>query len=308
MKKNLINRHRMITMVLDFLKKNVETLNLIPALAALITALDTLYQKINAAEKMQLTDPKARTQTKEELKQKLIGQMLEIIKRVKAFAMVSNDLVLKSIVDYSSTQLDAMPQENMVVACQHILETCSPRLGEMTDYGLNEGQITAATESLSQFELSIKGPKNARDERKKGTVKLDTLFTESVELLLKIDTLMELVGIDNADMLIDYKNLRMVDDLRGKSKGGKSGETGLMGSVTDVETGNGLAGVSMQLNGSASAATTTDADGNYSFILAKAGTHNLKATLNGYAVHNEANIAVTDGEYTEVDIELEASI
>lgn len=93
--KRMINKRRMLIAVLDFLLQNLTKLTAIPALAPLVETLRDIVARIGETHEAQLSSSEGQTQTKEELKQKSILTLLEIVKRAKAYALINNDLLLK---------------------------------------------------------------------------------------------------------------------------------------------------------------------------------------------------------------------
>jgi hypothetical protein len=294
----------MYNVVLSFLKKNQDRLTFAPAITGFIESLERTSNQISEMQEAQLTSSKGHTQSKKELKQKLVADLLEIIKRARAYAVVSNDLLLKEEMNYSATQLLGMPQESLIIACRRVLAACEPRMAELSAYGLKDDQITIVSDTITLFTAALPGAKTAIAQRKTATSELVNLFAEADEWLRKIDAMMEIVSTNDGVFYQDYRNLRVIDDLRGKSKPNVEGETGIMGTVGNIETGDDMPGVKLSLEGT-SYATTSDAAGNFSFAL-PAGTYTLKASLSGFADYTEEDIEVIEGEYAEVDIDMEA--
>ena len=305
MNKRFINKHRMFTAVLDFLRKNQAKLTFAPALIGFIDSFDATYNTISEMQEAQMGSSKGHTQTKKELKQKLATDLLEIIKRAKAYAVVTHDLLLKEEMNFSATQLLEMPQESLIIACNRVVAACTPHMAELSAYGLKDDQITTATDTLALYTAALPGTKAAIAQRKTATSELSGLFSAADELLRKIDAMMEIVSSIDTVFYQDYKNLRIIDDLRGKNKPGKPGETGISGTAGNMETGDDLPDVKVSLAGT-TYSTITDASGNYSFAL-PAGTYTLKASLSGFADYTEEDIEVIEGEYAEVDFDMEAS-
>lgn len=216
MLKRMINKRRMLIAVLDFLLQNLTKLNAIPALAALVETLQNIVARIGDTHQAQLSTSGGQTKTKEELKQNTIHLLLEIIKRAMAYALISNDLLLKSEVDYSASDLVAMPQNSLTDAGNKIIAACTSKVTVMAEYGITAAMLQGATESLAAYKAALPGVKRVIASRKTATGELDDLFVQADSTIKKIDALMEIAGMDDAHLLQEYKNLRVITDLKGK--------------------------------------------------------------------------------------------
>ena len=309
MEKRLINKHRMLIAVVDFLATNAARLTFAPAIATFIERLQDVMGRIAATQEAQLTSTVGKTQTKEALKKEAIGSILEIIKRAKAYSLVTKDLVLMDDVSYSQTQLDAMPQDSLVVAANKVINTCSGKVALMADYGLTAQLLADAGAKTEQYAAALPGTKRAIATRKTAATDLKTLFAEADNLLETLDALMEIGSTQAPALIEEYRNNRVIDDLRGKTKttttpAPATGSTGITGTVGNMDTGLNQPGVKLSLTGT-TFSTLTDADGAYTFTGCTPGTYTLNAELTGFTPYTEDDIEVTEGELTEVDFDME---
>ncbi|KAF0204760.1 MAG: hypothetical protein FD170_185 [Bacteroidetes bacterium] len=302
--KRMINKQRMQIAVMDFLEKNETKLLFAPALAGYVDILQDTLAHINTMQQAQLTSSEGHTQTKDALKQKVIDGLLEIVKRVKAYAIVTDDKILQEAVKYSYTNLQRLPQTSIVGAVNRVLDAARPKLADIAPYGLSPEMVENVEQDLQAYVAALPGTKRVIAYRKTATGELDNLFTAADSSLKKIDALMDIVS--NADPLFyqEYKNLRMVDDLKRKSNGNGSGKTGISGTVANLETGLNQPGVRVSIVGT-NQSTLTDAEGNYTLPLSEAGSYSIKAELKGYADYEEDEIEVESGVITDVDFDME---
>lgn len=80
--------------------------------------------------------------------------------------------------------------------------------------------------------------------------------------------------------------------------------TTLSGKVTNLNTGGAISGATVSITGPATASTTTDANGNYSFTGLQPGTYSVTGTHSGYKARTYSNVTVTAGQTTTQDIQL----
>lgn len=78
----------------------------------------------------------------------------------------------------------------------------------------------------------------------------------------------------------------------------------LEGTVTDAETGSGIEGAAVSIDGT-NYSTTTDADGNYSFIDIPVGTYTVTAAADGY-ISQSKEATVNENETTVLNFALDA--
>ena len=302
--KRFQNKKRMIEASADKLEKNIDKLGVVPVLPEFVVALRLKISQIDDTHEMQITSSGGYTQLKKDLRDTLTTDLLVVINRAKSFALVNNDQLLINDVNYAVYQLNDMSQENFGTVAGKVLKVCTDKFDALKPYGLTDQMLLAVSTDLTAYLAAKPGPKGAIVSRKSATTGLILLFKETDDLLVKIDAMMEIVRETEPGLYADYKGLRLIDDLRGKGKPGKNGEMGISGAVGNLETGLNLAGVLVSLAGT-SFTTSTDAEGNYSFTLPATGTYTLKASLNGFADYTEDNIEVTEGEFAEVDFDME---
>lgn len=115
-------------------------------------------------EHAQLVGFKGHTQTKEALQ--VIESILEIMKRAKEYAIVTENLILKDAVNYTYTQLDAMPQDSLVSVASKLVTTCAEHITEMAGYGLTRQMPDAVNPQLTEYAAALPGTKRAIASRK----------------------------------------------------------------------------------------------------------------------------------------------
>lgn len=217
MLKKMINKHRMQIAVVEFLLRNIAKLTFAPALTGLVTKLQGIMTRITETQEAQINTSKGHTQTKEALRAKVISCILEIIKRAKAYAIASENLLLKDAVDYNLSQLSIMPQDSLAIACNKVISACAPLHTEMAGYGLTPAMLADMETLLVEYTAALPGTKLAIASRKTATGGLAELFAEADSTLKKIDAMMEIVSTTDHAFYKEYKNLRVIDDLKRKA-------------------------------------------------------------------------------------------
>lgn len=213
MEKIYVNKHRMLTMVKTFLHEYPDKLQAIPGMGQATAEFDELMGRMDAAILKQMNSSVGYTETTEMHKQQLIGGMLELIHRAKALAVMTNDTILKADVDYSRTRLIRLPQGSLLAHCSRVKDICTERRTEMSDYGLTDEMLEKVELAMEKYRDAVPGTKTAIASRKTATLAIRSLFAEMDRLLRKMDVLMALVSFSDKDLLMTYKNMRMIIDL-----------------------------------------------------------------------------------------------
>jgi hypothetical protein len=157
---------------------------------------------------------------------------------------------------------------------------------------------------LEAYAAALPGAKRVIANRKTATAELTRLFADADNTLRKLDALMEICSSSDPLFYQEYKNLRVIDDLKRKSQINGDSDMGITGTVTNMETGLKQPGVLVSIEGS-NATALTDAEGNYTLTLSEAGNYTLTAKLKGHNDYEEDEIEVTPGELTVVDFDME---
>lgn len=300
----MINKQRMQIAVMDFLEENKTKLAFAPALKDYVAGLQDTLAKINTMQQAQLVSSEGHTQTKEAIKQRVITELLDVVRRAKAYAIVTDNKILQQTVNYSFTSLDRMPQASLMSAVNAVLGAARSKLTDISPYGLTTEMLQQVEQGLLDYTKALPGPKRMIASRKTATGELGNLFAEAGQFLKKVDVLMDIIITADPLFYQEYKNLRMIDDLKRKSGRNVEGKTGISGTVSSLETGLNQPGVKVSIVGT-NQSTLTDAEGNYSLPLAAANNYSIKAELKGYADYEEDEIEVIAGEMTDVDFDME---
>lgn len=303
MNKRLINKRRMMVVVSDFLQKNPTKLNFVPAMNGLITSFNDLTTQIGSTHEAQLVDSKGHTLAKEVLRQNLLNATIDLVKRIKAYSSITENYTLLDDVNYSWSDLNILAQNNLSDISHKVIMVCTANMTALAEYGVDQSLLDTATQKLEAFNQSLPEVKKVIAGRKVATNEIVVKFAEADRILKKIDALMEIISSSDAFFYQEYKNLRMIDDLRRKQKS-HNHSMGITGVVVNLITGLKQPGVKVSVTGT-NINALTDSEGKFSIDLTDPGTYSLKAELKGFAESTEDDIEVETGKITEVDFDLE---
>jgi len=303
MNKKLINKRRMLVVVSDYLQKNPEKLTFVPAMGGFVNSFIEVTNQIGSTHEAQLSYSKGLTLAKEDLRQELLANMNDIVKRIKAYTVVTGNHALLTDADYTRSDLYKMPQNTLSDACHKMIQICGIHLTELAEYGITRVMLDDTNDKLTAYTNVLPETKKVIAGRKVATQELKTKFEEADKILKKIDALIEIISVNEPEFYQGYKNLRLIDDLRRKQKS-KTQDTGISGIALNLTTGLKQPGVKISVIGT-NISTLTDAEGKYSLTLTEPGTYSLKAELKGFAEAIEEDVEVESGSITEVDFDMD---
>lgn len=303
MNKKLINKRRMLVVVSDFLQKNPEKLTFVPAMSGFVSSFMDITNQIGTTHEAQLSFSKGLTLAKEDLRQALLANMNDIVKRIKAFTVVTGNHALLTDADYTRTDLYKMPQNTLSDACHKMIQICGIHLTELTEYGITQVMLDDTNDKLTAYTNVLPETKKVIAGRKVATQELKNKFEEADKILKKIDALIEIISQSEPEFYQGYKNLRLIDDLRRKQKS-RTMDTGISGIALNLATGLKQPGVKVSIIGT-NITTLTDAEGKYNLAFTEPGYYSLKAELKGFDEVLEEDIEVETGSITEVDFDME---
>jgi len=303
MNKKLINKRRMLVVVSDYLQKNPEKLTFVPAMGGFVNSFIEVTNQIGSTHEAQLSYSKGLTLAKEDLRQLLLAHMTDIVKRIKAYTVVTGNHALLTDADYTRSDLYKMPQNTLSDACHKIIQICGNHLTELVDYGITQVILDETNNKLTAYTSVLPETKKVIAGRKVATQELKNKFDEADKILKKIDVLIEIISQSEPEFYQGYKNLRLIDDLRRKQKS-RTMDTGISGIALNLTTGLKQPGVKVNIIGT-NITALTDAEGKYTFTLTEPGTYSLKAELKGFDEVLEEDVEVETGSITEVDFDME---
>ncbi len=303
MNKKLINKRRMLVVVSDYLQKNPEKLTFVPAMGGFVNSFIEVTNQIGSTHEAQLSYSKGLTLAKEDLRQLLLAHMTDIVKRIKAYTVVTGNHALLTDANYTRSDLYKMPQNTLSDACHKIIQICGNHLTDLVDYGITQVILDETNNKLTAYTSVLPETKKVIAGRKVATQELKNKFDEADKILKKIDVLIEIISLSEPEFYQGYKNLRLIDDLRRKRQT-QSKDFVIRGIALNMSTGLKQPGVKVSATGT-NLSTLTDAEGAYSLLMPKEGLYTLKAELKGFAEAEEEDVEVELGSITEVDFDLE---
>lgn len=268
-------------------------------LAAFVTAFgefETVIDGIHDTREQQETTSVGETQDKQQLRETLVVQAIEVSKKVKAFADATNDHALYESVNYGEGALLRAADTVLRDQTQVIHDVADGILASLVDYNVDAAMLAALQTDIDNFNDAIPRPRSAIITRRTATLELPELFAEGDDILKRrMDNLVEDFRESDPDFYEDYKGARIIVD------GGV--RTQLKGTVTDATTGDVIAGAEVLVL-ELGAGRLTNERGNYRFGRMRPGRFTIRVSKLGYTTL-ETTIVVEPGRVTDADFALE---
>jgi Carboxypeptidase regulatory-like domain len=303
------SRFSMQLVVRDYLIANGTITAKLPNYAGFFSGVSSGILEIQRIRALQEADKTGIAGNKRQLKAALIAVAMDVSRKTVAYATITNNTVLLKEVDYSKTDLQRSADTILSDRCQVIYDRASGALAGLAAYGVTAAILATLLKALKAYIVSIPKPRLGITDKKRATEQLVVLLKGVDEALAKIDVLVEIVGVTQANFYAEYKNVR-------KIVATGVGSLSVKGKITDAASGVGLKGATVRFaadagsksaragKGGAAKVKKSGERGGFSIKALAEGSYIVRVTRPGY---KEAVVVVhvTDGALSVVDVGLE---
>lgn len=302
-----VNRYAMYGSVDDGLLQNVSIINTIPGFPEIHGEFHNCILQIQTTRGVQELDKTGITARKNVMRTNLINEVLDILRKIEAFAVVAGNIQLQKEVHYNESQMKDTPDSILYDICMVILAKAKENLEALKIYGVTEAVISALGNNVAAFGQTMPKPRAGRIVNKGATSGLKEIFGIADKLLLKMDALVEVVRSTQPEFYKNYKNSRIVVET------GK-GYLALKASVIEAGTGEPVKGVEFCFEnsdpafkaqgGNGTIVKKTHKKGQFYIKSIEEGVWSVVVSKVGYK-EQVITVNVSDGEMTEVVVEME---
>ncbi len=250
------------------------------------------------------------TLTKRELRDTLVTMVSDYSRKLRAFAVFTDDVKLAQEVHVTKTRLILARELEFSSLCSMVYHSAEPLVARLGSYGITIETQKVLLKAIEAYEASITGPRVAILQRGSATRELVRLFAQADELLRKMDMAVEIVRGLEPLFYFGYKESRKVITHFGSMR--------LMGLVVDGHTGMAVSGAKVELtlaNGAKPKATKrakkpililkkSGAKGGFKVKLAPDGVYNVRVNKVGY-LECVVQVVLVKGDRNAVRIVLE---
>lgn len=211
MLKRLENKLMMLKAVLNLLRQNNSALNTVPALAELVSKLETLVGEIESIRLITENDTTGITAEKRVQQEALIDKAYELSSALYAMASAAGNKVLQGKVDFVKSDLQNFRGNDLVSTSTSIASFVRENLAGLSTYGITEDDVAGLETLNSRFVQNLPANRVSVSERKAANEKLKGVFLQADALLNdQIDRMMVRLKSTSPDLYAAYTNARTI--------------------------------------------------------------------------------------------------
>ena len=308
-------RYNMYLTTDEFLTANDSITTTLPRYQEFHVSFQNGIIQIRSSNEQQSIDKSGIASNKNQLRKLLVKLGADASRKTQTYAKIENNQILLSESKFSESDFKNASDSELETFAQSTYDTVQAHSGDLGSYDITEDTQTALLKAITDFRTAIPTPRNGAIGTKLSTEQIAKAFATTDEALDNIDALVEIVRISQPEFYSGYKSARKLIDTGAGSLQAK-------GFVTDAGTGKGLKGVTLSFaqnsnsNGLMKATASSSAEvvekktankGGFNIKSLAEGTYTVTARKNGYA-DVVTTIAITNGELTELNVELVKNI
>ena len=212
------NKLMMLMSLRDYLVQYNTIVLTIPNLIGLLTNLQTLINQIQTVSVSQISNKTGVRVNKEELRNNVVVIGGDVVRRLSAYATISNNDSLFQEIRISDGELLRLSDEALKDTIQLIYDRGLSNITTASAYGITAPLLTSLQGALNAFNVSIPKPRLTIAERRQATIQMAKLFDDVDALLIKIDILVDIVKLTQSSFHSGFKFVRVLIDRGGRKR------------------------------------------------------------------------------------------
>jgi hypothetical protein len=288
----------MYNAVLTHAEANPTITSTVPAFATQVTTLRSIYNDLVAAAQSEVQNITGVTMDKAQVRKAATDLALQVSAAVYSFAAATSNNTLKEQMNFPPSSFARLRDEMVVPICNNIHNAATAHQASLVPYGVSNGLLSDLADATEEYAAVIATPRNAVTQRTSYSETMKNLFKDADALLkLQMDKVALQFKAANPEFYTAYKQNRIILDAA-------TSATQVTGTVTDSETGQPVANVTVQVVDEPYT-TTTNATGEYVLKVPVPGTYTIAFTvLAGYNNKTQTAVVVTLGQTTTLNTTL----
>ncbi|MBL7784525.1 MAG: hypothetical protein JNM36_01325 [Chitinophagales bacterium] len=180
-------------------------------------------EQITEQSMLQSTPITGVSEDKKQVREEIEAGLEHLCRKLTAFANVTNNMTLRDKVNYNSTRLSLQRDTLLIDLTQNVIDLADYNLNKLGDYNIDANMLSNLQEKLNEFNDILSSPRQQIINRKGATKQLSSLFKEGDSILKnEMDLLVIEFEKTHPDFVRNYKNARIIIDLRGRRRATKS--------------------------------------------------------------------------------------
>jgi hypothetical protein len=210
MNTNQDNKLSMWMVLRNYLQENSAVTNQIPGFALWFGRLADCINNVMHTTEVQAAVVKGLTEQKNKLEEDLMLKLLEVAAKVRAHAVISDDLILEGRFKLSMRKLRNMPDLILLAKAQGLLADARTVQAEAAEYGLSQELLSHAQALADAYAQAMPQPREGIDARKQQTRAMAEEFKKGDEVLKGMDVLMGVVRYTDTLFYSGYRRARRI--------------------------------------------------------------------------------------------------
>jgi hypothetical protein len=210
MNTNQDNKLSMWRVLQDFLTENAAITDKLPGYNVWFGKLADSIDNVMKTTQMQIAQVKGVTERKNKLEEDLMLKLLELSGKVRAYAVMSGNLVLEGRFKVSRRQLRNLPDAILIAKAQGLVNNATEVQAEAAEYGVSAELLDQTQELTDMYAHAMPQPRAGIDERKQQTRAMAVVFSEGDEAVKVIDVLVRIMEYTDPGFYSGYKSVRKI--------------------------------------------------------------------------------------------------
>jgi len=298
MKKRERNFMAMCQLLVRWLDEHADMLKQFPFYESLLAEFKHNLQDMELMGQKQIMSTRGLRELKAQTKKELAHKTMDLSYRLKAYAKMTQDVVLIPKVHLAPTHLLKYSDSNFLTACHIVYDEALKRADLLTEYKVDAALLENIKAEIAAYEVMESSPYTAIGMRKMVTDQLGAKVKEQRVVLDKLDSMMEMFRFSDESVYTSYRNHRRVYY--------RSRSLSVTCQVNAAATGKGLPNVrvAFYLNDELVVEKKTARGGGTKIKSMDEGVYNVRLTKIGY-VPQTLNVVVQKEELNVVEVKLE---
>ena len=302
--------------VVGYVALHTEVTDRLPGFGMHLSRLKAAIEGVTMYSRRQSEGWMGKADEKRRRREEMTEKALDMSRRLRAYAMAGDDLVLAAEMNLSKRKFVHMADTLVAGLAGRVLERAKTHATGIEPYGIGTAETTSLEGAIAAYVALVSVPRAAQAARKANREGLVIELRKGKEALEMMDMLMEIVKYEEVGFYGSYRSLRRVRDHSTR-------HLGMQGKVLDAATGKGLRSVSIELAREKGMLETkgerevkrlirkrelvvrkSQKKGGWWVKHLKEGEWHLRAILAGYKTL-EMTVYVVKGEMTKVEVRME---
>ena len=232
-------KNRMYKNVLGFLNANAAAWSAFERLVTQIALFARLNTTLDGFISQQAQTSKGYTGNKNSIMAALIANTVNTARKALVYAVDQNNDVLTALFSVQASDLSLLPQNAALANIENIYDGLRPIAAALVAYNVSDEDIALINRGITAFKAAQPGTGNARAIRKAGTEGIKTTMASIDGCLRLMDNLI-IHGIDNAELVNEYRNNRKLDPVGMR-------HTGIIATIDNSVTGDAINDAKMEI-------------------------------------------------------------